>query len=155
MGFSFEDILWSSFSDIQRQSVLESQLVFEKIVFSDLLDLSIVDWHWIWTKLHTHSHGYQFPIEVIPWPMSSLTCSIGWQVHSMWSSGFWTLLDFKWFLFLSWLLMSVFVHCFLIQHRNNILYLVESFQTVIIVGETGCGKTTQIPQVSIILKGAT
>ncbi|XP_047439691.1 probable ATP-dependent RNA helicase DHX35 [Mugil cephalus] len=32
------------------------------------------------------------------------------------------------------------------KHRNNILYLVESFQTVIIVGETGCGKTTQIPQ---------
>lgn len=37
-----------------------------------------------------------------------------------------------------------------IQHRNNILYLVESYQTMIIVGETGCGKTTQIPQVSII-----
>lgn len=34
-----------------------------------------------------------------------------------------------------------------VQHRNNILYLVESFQTVIIVGETGCGKTTQLPQV--------
>uniref|UniRef100_A0A8C7HI65 Probable ATP-dependent RNA helicase DHX35 n=1 Tax=Oncorhynchus kisutch TaxID=8019 RepID=A0A8C7HI65_ONCKI len=32
------------------------------------------------------------------------------------------------------------------KHRNNILYLVESYQTVIIVGETGCGKTTQIPQ---------
>ncbi|KAL7859617.1 hypothetical protein SRHO_G00147640 [Serrasalmus rhombeus] len=32
------------------------------------------------------------------------------------------------------------------QHRNNILYLVESFQTVVIVGETGCGKSTQIPQ---------
>uniref|UniRef100_A0A8D3A7L7 RNA helicase n=1 Tax=Scophthalmus maximus TaxID=52904 RepID=A0A8D3A7L7_SCOMX len=32
------------------------------------------------------------------------------------------------------------------KHRNNILYLVESFQTVIVVGETGCGKTTQIPQ---------
>lgn len=35
----------------------------------------------------------------------------------------------------------------LLQHRNNILYLVESYQTVIIVGETGCGKSTQIPQV--------
>uniref|UniRef100_A0A8B9JTX8 RNA helicase n=1 Tax=Astyanax mexicanus TaxID=7994 RepID=A0A8B9JTX8_ASTMX len=32
------------------------------------------------------------------------------------------------------------------KHRNNILYLVESFQTVVIVGETGCGKSTQIPQ---------
>uniref|UniRef100_A0A3B5KEU0 RNA helicase n=1 Tax=Takifugu rubripes TaxID=31033 RepID=A0A3B5KEU0_TAKRU len=32
------------------------------------------------------------------------------------------------------------------KHRNNILYMVESCQTVIIVGETGCGKTTQIPQ---------
>ncbi|XP_008317580.1 probable ATP-dependent RNA helicase DHX35 [Cynoglossus semilaevis] len=32
------------------------------------------------------------------------------------------------------------------KHRNNILFLLESFQTVIIVGETGCGKTTQIPQ---------
>lgn len=27
------------------------------------------------------------------------------------------------------------------------MYLVESYQTVIIVGETGCGKSTQIPQV--------
>uniref|UniRef100_A0A672HAF1 Probable ATP-dependent RNA helicase DHX35 n=1 Tax=Salarias fasciatus TaxID=181472 RepID=A0A672HAF1_SALFA len=32
------------------------------------------------------------------------------------------------------------------KHRNNILYLVETYQTVVIVGETGCGKTTQIPQ---------
>ncbi|XP_042561269.1 probable ATP-dependent RNA helicase DHX35, partial [Clupea harengus] len=32
------------------------------------------------------------------------------------------------------------------KHRNNILYLLESYQTVIIVGETGCGKSTQIPQ---------
>ncbi|XP_078508280.1 putative ATP-dependent RNA helicase DHX35 isoform X1 [Lissotriton helveticus] len=30
--------------------------------------------------------------------------------------------------------------------RNHILYLVENFQTVVIVGETGCGKSTQIPQ---------
>ncbi|XP_036041716.1 probable ATP-dependent RNA helicase DHX35 isoform X1 [Onychomys torridus] len=30
--------------------------------------------------------------------------------------------------------------------RNHILYLVESYQTVVIVGETGCGKSTQIPQ---------
>ncbi|XP_046842076.1 probable ATP-dependent RNA helicase DHX35 isoform X1 [Xenia sp. Carnegie-2017] len=32
------------------------------------------------------------------------------------------------------------------KHRTNILYLVEKYQTVIIVGETGCGKSTQIPQ---------
>ncbi|KAG1942066.1 RNA helicase family protein [Pimephales promelas] len=32
------------------------------------------------------------------------------------------------------------------KHRNNILYVVESFQTVVIVGETGSGKSTQIPQ---------
>ncbi|XP_048819449.1 probable ATP-dependent RNA helicase DHX35 isoform X4 [Lagopus muta] len=30
--------------------------------------------------------------------------------------------------------------------RNHILYLVESYQTLVIVGETGCGKSTQIPQ---------
>jgi len=32
------------------------------------------------------------------------------------------------------------------QHRLQILYAVEHFQVVVIVGETGCGKTTQIPQ---------
>ncbi|KAF4077859.1 hypothetical protein AMELA_G00192850 [Ameiurus melas] len=32
------------------------------------------------------------------------------------------------------------------KHRNNILYMVESFQTVVILGETGSGKSTQIPQ---------
>ena len=31
-------------------------------------------------------------------------------------------------------------------HRTNILYLLEKYETVIIVGETGCGKSTQIPQ---------
>ncbi|KAI9280046.1 P-loop containing nucleoside triphosphate hydrolase protein [Sporodiniella umbellata] len=30
--------------------------------------------------------------------------------------------------------------------RKEILYLLEKFQTVIVVGQTGCGKTTQIPQ---------
>ena len=30
------------------------------------------------------------------------------------------------------------------QHRNHILYLVEEFRTVILVGETGSGKTTQV-----------
>lgn len=37
------------------------------------------------------------------------------------------------------------------QLRNHILYLIENYQTVVIVGETGCGKSTQIPQVSIYL----
>ncbi|XP_077982513.1 putative ATP-dependent RNA helicase DHX35 [Glandiceps talaboti] len=32
------------------------------------------------------------------------------------------------------------------KHRNHILYLVEKYQTVVIVGETGCGKSTQLPQ---------
>lgn len=32
------------------------------------------------------------------------------------------------------------------RYRNEILYLVEKHATVIIVGHTGCGKTTQIPQ---------
>ncbi|MGH0124482.1 UNVERIFIED_CONTAM: hypothetical protein FKN15_077167 [Acipenser sinensis] len=33
-----------------------------------------------------------------------------------------------------------------LEHRNYILYLLENYQTVVIVGETGCGKSTQIPQ---------
>lgn len=40
-------------------------------------------------------------------------------------------------------------YLFLFQLRNHILYLVENYQTLVIVGETGCGKSTQIPQVSI------
>ena len=32
------------------------------------------------------------------------------------------------------------------RYRNHILYLVENCHTVVIVGETGCGKSTQIPQ---------
>ncbi len=32
------------------------------------------------------------------------------------------------------------------QHRTEILYLVETHATTVIVGETGSGKTTQIPQ---------
>lgn len=35
----------------------------------------------------------------------------------------------------------------ILQYRNQILYLAEKYQTVIIIGETGCGKSTQIPQV--------
>ena len=32
------------------------------------------------------------------------------------------------------------------RYRSHILYLVENYRTVVIVGETGCGKSTQIPQ---------
>lgn len=39
--------------------------------------------------------------------------------------------------------------CYVFQLRNHILYLVESYQTLVIVGETGCGKSTQIPQVNV------
>lgn len=31
--------------------------------------------------------------------------------------------------------------------RNHILYLIEKYQTTIVVGETGSGKSTQLPQV--------
>uniref|UniRef100_A0A8C9QFK8 Probable ATP-dependent RNA helicase DHX35 n=1 Tax=Spermophilus dauricus TaxID=99837 RepID=A0A8C9QFK8_SPEDA len=39
--------------------------------------------------------------------------------------------------------------------RNHILYLIENYQTVVIVGETGCGKSTQIPQVNCARVGLT
>ncbi|KAJ8776112.1 hypothetical protein J1605_015838 [Eschrichtius robustus] len=44
--------------------------------------------------------------------------------------------------------MYVYLQCLVIffQLRNHILYLIENYQTVVIVGETGCGKSTQIPQ---------
>ncbi|CAM9160360.1 unnamed protein product [Choristocarpus tenellus] len=32
------------------------------------------------------------------------------------------------------------------RHRRSLLYALEKYRTIIIVGETGCGKTTQIPQ---------
>ena len=32
------------------------------------------------------------------------------------------------------------------RHRQSLLYLIETHQVTIVVGETGCGKTTQIPQ---------
>ncbi|KAJ1371726.1 putative ATP-dependent RNA helicase DHX35 [Parelaphostrongylus tenuis] len=32
------------------------------------------------------------------------------------------------------------------KNREHILYLCEKYRTIIIVGETGCGKSTQIPQ---------
>lgn len=33
--------------------------------------------------------------------------------------------------------------------RDQILYCVEQYQTLVLVGETGCGKSTQVPQVII------
>ncbi|KAK0416900.1 hypothetical protein QR680_012742 [Steinernema hermaphroditum] len=32
------------------------------------------------------------------------------------------------------------------KYRNHILYLLEKKQTLVLVGETGCGKSTQVPQ---------
>ncbi|CAJ0941179.1 unnamed protein product, partial [Mesorhabditis belari] len=32
------------------------------------------------------------------------------------------------------------------KNRNHILYALEKYQTLIVVGETGCGKSTQVPQ---------
>lgn len=36
-----------------------------------------------------------------------------------------------------------------LQYRNQILYLVENYRTVVIVGETGSGKTTQVCTYSV------
>lgn len=36
------------------------------------------------------------------------------------------------------------------KHRNDVLYLCEKFQTLILVGSTGSGKSTQVPQVCFI-----
>lgn len=40
------------------------------------------------------------------------------------------------------------------HRRDHILYLLEEFQTLVLVGDTGCGKSTQIPQVSVKYKVA-
>ncbi|VDP02523.1 unnamed protein product, partial [Soboliphyme baturini] len=32
------------------------------------------------------------------------------------------------------------------RHRNQIIYLMERYQSIVLVGETGCGKSTQVPQ---------
>ena len=32
------------------------------------------------------------------------------------------------------------------RHRDSLLYVIETYPVTIIVGETGSGKTTQIPQ---------
>lgn len=33
------------------------------------------------------------------------------------------------------------------NYRDHILYCLEEYQTLVLVGETGCGKSTQLPQV--------
>lgn len=33
------------------------------------------------------------------------------------------------------------------KYRDHILHCLENFQTLVLVGETGCGKSTQVPQV--------
>ena len=42
---------------------------------------------------------------------------------------------------MSWIFYNNFVS---FQYRNHILYLIENFQTLVLVGETGSGKTTQV-----------
>lgn len=37
------------------------------------------------------------------------------------------------------------------NYRDNILHCLENYQTLVLVGETGSGKSTQVPQVIIFL----
>jgi ATP-dependent RNA helicase DDX35 len=32
------------------------------------------------------------------------------------------------------------------KYKHEILYALEKFRTIILIGETGCGKSTQIPR---------
>ena len=89
------------------------------------------------------------------------TMKILWRfpVHPVWVSFFFTLFLFIYFLiFLSNLNCGGGRHGYsnrerqkqslpVYKYRTAILYLVEAHATTIIVGETGSGKTTQIPQV--------
>lgn len=34
------------------------------------------------------------------------------------------------------------------NYRKAVLFLLEKYQTLVLVGDTGCGKSTQIPQVN-------
>lgn len=33
------------------------------------------------------------------------------------------------------------------KNRSHIIYLLDKYQSLVLVGETGCGKSTQVPQV--------
>ena len=35
------------------------------------------------------------------------------------------------------------------KNKDHIIYLLEKYQTLVLVGETGCGKSTQVPQVKL------
>lgn len=35
------------------------------------------------------------------------------------------------------------------KNKSHIIYLLEKYQTLVLVGETGCGKSTQVPQVRL------
>lgn len=35
------------------------------------------------------------------------------------------------------------------KYKSHIIYLFEKYQTLVLVGETGCGKSTQLPQVCL------
>lgn len=39
------------------------------------------------------------------------------------------------------------------KYRSHIIYLLEKYQTLVLIGETGCGKSTQLPQVCLYFKG--
>ncbi|KAG7206345.1 hypothetical protein KM043_003714 [Ampulex compressa] len=32
------------------------------------------------------------------------------------------------------------------KYKSHIIYLLEKYQTLVLIGETGCGKSTQLPQ---------
>lgn len=38
------------------------------------------------------------------------------------------------------------------KYKQHILYLLEKYQTLVLVGDTGCGKSTQVPQVRQVVR---
>ena len=46
----------------------------------------------------------------------------------------------------SWSLNAQRTRLPIAKNKNDILYLLEQNQVLVIVGDTGCGKSTQIPQ---------
>lgn len=38
------------------------------------------------------------------------------------------------------------------KYKSHIIYLLEKYQTLVLIGETGCGKSTQLPQVYFYFK---